>query len=117
MLQLEGYFVSQFLRHLFARVKKPSLIFKKTVQKKPLVYTARIKRLYFVLAVLVLLIETGIFFLAEIEELLVLIAVAAVPLTSPLVLLAAITAIPMEKAVAAYFINDAKKEAQGAPRS
>lgn len=115
MLQLEGYFVSQFLRHLFARVKKPSLIFKKTVQKKPLVYTARIKRLYFVLAVLVLLIETGIFFLAEIEELLVLIAVAAVPLTSPLVLLAAITAIPMEKAVAAYFINDAKKKLRERP--
>ena len=48
MLQLEGYFLSQYLPHLFARIKKPSLFFKKQQVKKPLVYTQRIKRLFFV---------------------------------------------------------------------
>ena len=46
MLQLESYFISQYFRHLFARIRKPKLLFGKVQAKKPLVYTARIKRLF-----------------------------------------------------------------------
>ena len=52
MLQLEGYFISQYFRHLFARIRKPKLLFGKVQAKKPLVYTARIKRLFVALGII-----------------------------------------------------------------
>ncbi len=57
MLQLEGYFLSQYAVHLFARLRKPSLLFHPQPAKKPLKFTARIVRLYICLALVTLLIS------------------------------------------------------------
>ncbi len=121
MLQLEGYFLSQYVHHLFARIKNPKLLFKKQQVKKPLVYTARIKRLYFTLAVLVLLINTllatvlfkGITAFIHVPA--TVLCFLPVILASVMVLLAAIIMLPVEKGIAKWYVNDAKKRLQARP--
>lgn len=107
MLQLEGYFLSQFVSHLFARIRNPRLLFKPQQVKKPLVFTARIKRLYFCLALIVLLIN--VFAGVWGNPLLFLVMLAPIVLVSPLVLLASLIMIPIEKAIASWYVHDAKK--------
>ena len=95
MLQLEGYFVSQYLPHLFARIKNPKFLFKPQPAKKPLVFTARIKRLYLCLFIISLLINgvLGIFGKVYLFPLMLLTLV----LVSFLVLVASLIMIPVEK--------------------
>lgn len=107
MLQLEGYFVSQYLPHLFARIKNPKFLFKPQPAKKPLVFTARIKRLYLCLFIISFLINgvLGIFGKVYLFPLMLLTLV----LVSFLVLVASLIMIPVEKAIGAWYVNDAKK--------
>lgn len=107
MLQLEGYFISQYLPHLFARLKNPKLLKNPQQVKKPLVYTARIKRLYFCLGIITLIISMliGIF----LQGFLWLIFILVPLFSSVLVLLSALIMMPVEKAVASWYVNDAKK--------
>jgi UDP-N-acetylmuramoyl-tripeptide--D-alanyl-D-alanine ligase len=115
MLQLEGYFISQYVRHLFARIRNPKLLFKKQTVKKPLVYTARVDRLYVTLAVIVLAIN-ALFAVVFFEGITHAIKIPAtvfcflpILLASPLVLLAAVVMLPVEKGIAKWYVNDAKK--------
>ncbi len=107
MLQLEGYFVSQYLPHLFARIKNPKFLFKPQPAKKPLVFTARIKRLYFCLFVVCLIINAiiGVFGKVYLFPLMLLTPM----LVSVLVLVASLIMIPVEKSIGAWYVNDAKK--------
>ncbi len=82
--------------------------FKKKQAKKPLVYTARIKRLIAVYMILGVLVVSGAFFLKEVF-LCSLVLIAAAFLTPHFVSLALLLAEPMEKAVSRYYYNDAKK--------
>ena len=107
MLQLEGYFVSQYVPHLFARIKNPKFLFKPQPTKKPLVFTARIKRLYLCLFIVSFVINglLGIFGKVYLFPLMLLTLV----LVSFLVLVASLIMIPVEKAISAWYVNDAKK--------
>ena len=107
MLQLEGYFVSQYLPHLFARVRNPKFLFKPQKAKKPLVFTARIKRLYLCIFIITLIINVliGIWGKAYLFPLMLLTLLGV----SLLVLLGALIMIPVEKGIAKWYVNDAKK--------
>lgn len=75
--------------------------------KKPIVYTARVKRMLVTIAIIVIAIFSAAAFLDGVYEFYVL---AAVSLLSPLfVIIANILNAPIEKAVRNYYINDAKK--------
>lgn len=121
MLQLEGYFISQYLRHLFARIRKPKLLFCKTQDKKPLVYTARIKRLFFALAVITLVynVLVGYVFIDFLSERLSFPAgvfcFVPIILVSVFVLLAALIMFPIEKLIAKWFVSDAKRILKSRP--
>ncbi len=107
MLQLEGYFVSQYIPHLFKRVRNPKLLFKPQQAKKPLVFTARIKRLYFCLFVITLIINVFIGVWGKIYLFpLMLLTLLSI---SVLVLLALLIMIPVEKSIAKRYVLDAKK--------
>lgn len=107
MLQLEGYFVSQYIPHLFKRVRNPKLLFKPQQAKKPLVFTARIKRLYFCLFVITLIINVFIGVWGKIYLFpLMLLTLLSI---SVLVLLALLIMIPVEKSIANWYVLDAKK--------
>ena len=82
--------------------------FKKKKAKKPLVYTARVKRLITVYALLGLLVVAGAFFVKESIICLAIFAVAAlvVPFMTALALL---IAEPLEKAISKHYYNDAKR--------
>lgn len=107
MLQLEGYFVSQYIPHLFARIKNPKFLIKPQPAKKPLVFTARIKRLYACLFIVSLMINAliGVWGKVYLFPLMLLTLV----LVSLVVLIASLIMIPIEKSVARWYVNDAKK--------
>ncbi|MBR2860763.1 MAG: UDP-N-acetylmuramoyl-tripeptide--D-alanyl-D-alanine ligase [Clostridia bacterium] len=115
MLQLEGYFISQFLHHLFARIRNPKLLFKPAKTKKPLVYTQRIIRLYVCLGILTLAYEICVcaLFASALTKALgfpaSLLAVLPILLVSLFVLLAALITKPVEKLISLWFVSDAKK--------
>lgn len=107
MLQLEGYFVSQYLPHLFARVRNPKFLFKPQKAKKPLVFTARIKRLYVCIFIITLIINVVIGIWGKVYLFpLMLLTLLGISL---LVLLGALIMIPVEKGIANWYVNDAKK--------
>lgn len=108
MLQLEGYFISQFLPHLFKRIFHPKTLFSPAKQKKPLVYTARIKRLFVIIS-LVALFSCGAIVLCF-NSLLSLLCVLLIPLASFIVLLSALIAFPIEKLIAKFYVLDAKRK-------
>ena len=108
MLQLEGYFLSQYAVHLFARLRKPSLLFHPQPAKKPLKFTARIVRLYICLALVTLLVSALCVFLLPAP--LFLLCILLLPLVSVLVFFCALLCMPVEKAIAAWYIHDAKKK-------
>lgn len=108
MLQLEGYFLYQYAVHLFARLRKPSLLFHPQPAKKPLKFTARIVRLYICLALVTLLISALCVFLLPAP--LFLLCILLLPLVSVLVFFCALLCMPVEKAIAAWYIHDAKKK-------
>ena len=107
MLQLEGYFVSQYIPHLFARIRNPKFLFKPQKAKKPLVFTARIKRLYVCLFIITLAVNVliGIWGKIYLFPLMLLTLI----LISVLVLFASLLMIPVEKGIAKWYVNDAKK--------
>ena len=108
MLQLEGYFLSQYTRHLFARIRKPALLFHPQEAKKPLKFTARVVRLYICLALVTLAVSSVcVFFL---PAPLFLLCLLLLPSVSRLVLFCALLCLPIEKAVAAWYVHDAKKK-------
>ena len=113
MLQLEGYFIGQYARHLFARIRKPSL-FKNVAVKKPLVYTARVKRLYVTLFLLTIALGSIFVFLIP-NHFNFIVLVVLLLLTSLLVLLASIIALPIEKIIAFWYISDAKARLKASP--
>ena len=82
--------------------------FKKKKAKKPLVYTMRVKRLIAVYMVLGLTVVAGAFFVRESFLALVIFALAAF-LIPHIISVALLLAEPMEKAIAKYYYNDAKK--------
>lgn len=115
MLQLEGYFVSQFMHHLFARVRRPKLLFSQEKAKKPLHYTQRIIRLLVTVGILALLYNLcfTLFFFKGITNTLhfpaTLFCLLCPILSSVWVLIACVITKPLEKIIAAYYINDAKR--------
>ncbi len=115
MLQLEGYFISQYNRHLFAHIRSPKLLFSPQKVKKPLKYTSRVIRLYTVLGVLALLFNlcVALIFAAPLTAVLHFpssaFCIISVLLTSVWVLLAALICAPFEKMIASWYVNDAKK--------
>ena len=109
MLQLEGYFITQYLPHLFRRVRNPLLLFRKQVAKKPLVFTARVKRLYFCIFVIAAVLALGIFLLAARLAVLAVLYILPAVLTSLIVLAASATMSPIEKSVAAWYVKDASR--------
>jgi len=82
--------------------------FKKKKAKKPLVYTARVKRLIAVYSVLGILIAAGAFFVRE-SIAAPLILLAAALLIPHIISLSLIIAEPMEKGISRYYYNDAKR--------
>jgi len=114
MLQLEGYFIRQYLRHMFARIRSPRLIFNPPKQKKPLKYTQRVIRLIIILAVLTALVNTCIAWIFN-KPLSVLpfpptvLCVLTVVFTSFWVLVASLIAMPIEKFIAGLYVRDARK--------
>ncbi len=121
MLQLEGYFISQYLPHLFARIKKPSILFKKQQVKKPLVYTSRIKRLFVALFLITFTYNflMGYVFIDSISLALKFPAgvfcVVPLLLVSVFVLVAALIMMPVEKLIAKWFVHDAKRILKSRP--
>ena len=121
MLQLEGYFITQYVHHLFARIRKPKLFFNKQKAKKPLVYTARIKRLFFALFLITLIYNflLGYVFNEKISETLSFNAsvfcIIPIILVSLFVLLASLIMMPVEKLIAKWYVFDAKRILQGRP--
>ena len=85
-----------------------SVPFKKKKAKKPLVYTARVKRLISVYAVLGIAIVAGAFFVKE-SIVAVLILLAGALLLPHIISLSLIIAEPMEKAISKHYYNDAKR--------
>jgi len=114
MLQLEGYFLSQYRRHLFARLTKPSLLFHKTVAKKPIHYTARVKRLFAVLFLLTAALG-GVLAFCLPQPFGYIGLALLLPLTSFLVMIALIITLPLEKMIAQWYIQDAKKRLKARP--
>lgn len=108
MLQLEGYFLSQYAHHLFARIRKPALLFHPQAAKKPLKFTPRIVRLYICLALVALVFSSLCVFYLPAP--LFLLCLLLLPLTSVLVLFCAVLCLPIEKTIAAFYIRDAKKK-------
>lgn len=115
MLQLEGYFTNQYLHHLFARIRRPKLLFAPQKTKKPLHFTPRIIRLTVITTVLVLLYNLCFaFFCFDFLTLTLgfsstVFCVLAPILASLWVLIASLIAKPLEKLIANAYINDAKK--------
>ncbi len=82
--------------------------FKKKKAKKPLVYTARVKRLIAVYAVIGVLITAGAFFIKE--NIFCVAALFAAALLVPcMTALALLMAEPVERAISKHYYNDAKK--------
>lgn len=115
MLQLEGYFISQYVHHLFARVRKPRLILHPIKVKKPLKYTQRVIRLYIALGVVVLAFNM-IFTVCLFDKISTLINFPASIFTtfcalfaSLWVLIAALIMLPIEKLIARSYVIDAKR--------
>ena len=85
-----------------------SVPFKKKKAKKPLVYTARVKRLISVYAFLGIAIVAGAFFVKE-SIVAALILLAGALLLPHIISLSLILAEPMEKAISKHYYNDAKR--------
>ena len=82
--------------------------FKKRKAKKPLVYTARVKRLIAVYVIIGIAVTAGAFFLME-NILSLVILLAGAFLVPHMISIALLIAEPMEKGIAEYYYNDAKK--------
>ena len=108
MLQLEGYFISQFLPHLFHRVLHPKTLFSPAKQKKPLVYTARVKRLFVVISFVTLVFCSAI--ALYFDTLLSLLCVLLIPFASVIVLISALITKPIEALIAKFYVLDAKRK-------
>ncbi len=121
MLQLEGYFISQYLPHLFARFKKPKLLFNNQQVKKPLVYTARIKRLFVALFLITFLFNflLGYVFVDSLSEALSfpmgILCFVPIILVSVFVLISALIMMPIEKLIAKWYVFDAKRILKARP--
>ncbi len=115
MLQLEGYFISQYYRHLFAHIRSPKLLFSPQKAKKPLKFTSRVIRLYVVFGILALLFDTCVALIFSKQLTAVLhfpssaLCIVSVLLTSVWVLVAAFVCAPIEKMIASWYVHDAKK--------
>lgn len=114
MAQLEGYFISQYLHHLFARIIHPKYLFKPQPAKKPLHYTQRIIRMYVCLGILVCAIDLlFVFFEKQLTYYLgfnpVYFCIAVIPLASLWVLISLLLMTPVEKLIAKFYLLDAKK--------
>lgn len=107
MLQLEGYFISQYIPHLFARLRNPKLLFNRQKQKKPLVYTARVIRIFICVGLLCSLLSWLMVFV--LPDPCYALTVLLIPLSSVLVLASVYILKPVEKIITLYFINDAKR--------
>ncbi|MBP5661747.1 MAG: UDP-N-acetylmuramoyl-tripeptide--D-alanyl-D-alanine ligase [Clostridia bacterium] len=114
MMQLEGYFLSQYVPHLFARLRRPRYLLAPPTVKKPLHYTPRILRLLVCLAILTALF--AVFFTFGLPALCpslpfppAVFCVLLVPLASLWVLCAAAIMLPVEKAIARVFVRDAAR--------
>lgn len=119
MLQLEGYFLSQFPHHLFARIRRPSLLFHPAPVKKPLKVTARVVRLFICIGLLAALLGAVLIFglnawFGE-NRPFWLFGVLPIPLASPLTFLAALIMQPIENAIRRWFVRDARKRLEARP--
>lgn len=115
MLQLECYFTNQYLHHLFARIRRPKLLFAPQKTKKPLHFTPRMIRLTVITSLLALLYNLcfSFFFFEFLSSKLgfssTVFCIITPLLASLWVLIASLTAKPLEKTIANAYINDAKK--------
>ncbi len=120
MAQLEGYFISQYLHHLFARIIHPKYLFKPQPTKKPLHYTQRVIRMYVCLGILLCAVES-LFLIFEkqfqyhIGFTPMYFCIAVIPFASVWVLMSLLIMTPVEKLIAKYYLHDAKKILESRP--
>ena len=120
MLQLNSYMNRRYLRWFFINLKKEMIPFKfllvrKNKEKKRLVFTARIKRLYFTIFILLMLQAGFLQYLLRgdynLEHIIIFFAslIILANLKIFYVLVSNTINIPFEKLIARYYIKSAKK--------
>ncbi len=121
MLQLEGYFISQYVHHLFAKIRNPKLLFDTPKVKKPLKYTSRVIRLFICTGILTAAFELcfGLVYHEHLTRLLgfssSVFCIIPVIAASVFVLCGAVVMLPIEKVIANCFVLDAKRILESRP--